>query len=104
MVNEPRIARRSNSGRTLMLYRSAIGTLALAAALAMSISSAKAFDDATYPDWSGSWLGIGGGSFDTSKPKGLGQQAPLKAESQKILEGSLADIAAGGQGNDPGYH
>src|SRR5262249_36592212 len=87
-----------------MLDRSAIGMLALAAALATFVSSAKAFDDATYPDWSGSWLGIGGGSFDTSKPKGLGQQAPLKPESQKILERSIADIAAGGQGNDPGYH
>ena len=87
-----------------MLYRSAMRALALAAALVMSVAGAKAFDDASYPDWSGSWLGIGGGSFDTSKPKGLGQQAPLKAESQKILEGSLADIAAGGQGNDPGYH
>ena len=28
----------------------------------------------------------------------------MKPEFQKILEASLADIAAGGQGNDPGYH
>jgi hypothetical protein len=86
-----------------MLYQSAIGTLALVAALGMSVAGAKAFDDASYPDWTGAWRGIGGGSFDTSKPKGLGQQTPLKPEFQTILEASLADIAAGGQGNDPGY-
>jgi hypothetical protein len=33
----------------------------------------------------------------------LGQQTPLKPEFQAILEASLADIATGGQGNDPGY-
>jgi hypothetical protein len=87
-----------------MLYRTAMTALALAAALAMSAGGANAFDDKSYPDWSGVWLGIGGGSFDPSKPKGLGQQAPLKPEAQKILERSIADIAAGGQGNDPGYH
>jgi hypothetical protein len=86
-----------------MLYQSAIGTLALVAALGMPVSGAKAFDDTSYPDWTGSWRGIGGGSFDPSKPKGLGQQTPLKPEFQTILESSLADIAAGGQGNDPGY-
>jgi hypothetical protein len=86
-----------------MLYQSAIGTLALAAALGMSIARASAFDDASYPDWTGSWLGIGGGNYDTSKPRGLGQQTPLKPEFQTILEASLADIAAGGQGNNPGY-
>jgi hypothetical protein len=90
-----------------MLYRSTIAALALAAALATALADAEAFDDASYPDWSGSWLAVGGasrGSFDPSKPKGLGQQAPLKPEFQKILEASVADIALGGQGNDPGYH
>jgi hypothetical protein len=86
-----------------MLYQSAIGTLALAAALGISIAGANAFDDASYPDWTGSWLGIGGGNYDTSKPRGLGQENPLKPEFQAILETSLADIAAGGQGNNPGY-
>jgi hypothetical protein len=86
-----------------MLYQSATGTLALAAALGLSIVGASAFDDASYPDWTGSWRGIGGGNYDTSKPKGLGQQTPLKPEFQTILEASLADIAAGGQGNNPGY-
>ena len=86
-----------------MLYRGSIRALALAAALGIAIADAPAFGDGTYPDWSGSWRGIGGGSFDPSKPKGLGQQTPLKPEYQAILEASLADIATGGQGNDPGY-
>jgi hypothetical protein len=76
--------------------------LICAAALGLASASARA-DDRAYPDWAGSWLGIGGGSFDTSKPRGLGQQAPLKPEFQAILEASVADIARGGQGNDPGY-
>jgi hypothetical protein len=86
-----------------MLCRSSIRALAIVAALVIAIVDAQAFDDGTYPDWSGGWRGIGGGSFDTSKPKGLGQQTPLKPEFQAILEASLADIATGGQGNDPGY-
>ncbi len=86
-----------------MLYQGAIGTLALAAALGISIAGAGAFDDASYPDWTGSWLGMGGGNYDSTKPRGLGQQTPLKPEFQTILETSLADIAAGGQGNNPGY-
>jgi hypothetical protein len=86
-----------------MLYRSSILAVAVAAALGAASVEAQAFDDATYPDWSGSWRGLGGGNFDPSKPKGLGQQTPLKPEFQAVLEASLADIAAGGQGNDPGY-
>src|SRR5215469_10154576 len=86
-----------------MPYRSSMLALAVAAALSVASVKAHAFDDATYPNWSGSWRGIGGGSYDTSKPKGLGQETPLKPESQAILEASIADIATGGQGNDPGY-
>jgi hypothetical protein len=86
-----------------MRYRSSIRAVMVAAALAAAGVEARAFNDATYPDWSGSWQGIGGGNFDTSKPKGLGQETPLKPEFQAILEASIADIAAGGQGNNPGY-
>jgi len=86
-----------------MLYRVSIGVLALAAALAMSGAGARAFDDAQYPDWRGAWHRLGNGSFDGSKPAGLGQQAPLTPEYQKILETSLADQAKGGQGENPGY-
>jgi len=87
-----------------MLYRSAIGAAVLAALLTTSMS-AQAFDDAKYPDLSGQWVavrirGVGGQpAYDPTKPWGLGQQAPLTPEYQKVLEASLADQANGGQGN-----
>ena len=83
-----------------MRYRSLIGTVALAAGLTMA-SAAQAFDDAKFPDWKGLWFRsvLGAPRFDTSKPRGLTQQAPLKPEFQKLYEASLADQAAGGQGN-----
>src|SRR5215207_10240353 len=58
-------------------------------------------ENAKYPDWSGSWHRRGGGTFDPDKPPGLGQQAPLTDEYQKVLEASVAAQAAGGQGNNP---
>jgi hypothetical protein len=87
-----------------MHCRSLIGAIAVAA-LAIPIGGVQASDDAKYPDWRGAWArfvvpGLGGQpSFDQTKPWGLGQQAPLTAEYQKVLEASLADQAKGGQGN-----
>jgi hypothetical protein len=86
-----------------MLGRNVIPAVALAVVLLVPSSGADAFDDALFPDWSGGWNRIGPGDFDPSKPRGLGQQAPLIPEYQKILEASIADQARGGQGNDPGY-
>jgi hypothetical protein len=84
-----------------MLHRLLTGTLAVA--LGLAVAAAHAFEDANYPDWKGSWTAMGGGNYDPSKPRGLGQQAPLKPEFQKLLEASLADQEKGGQGDDPGY-
>jgi len=83
-------------GRHLTCY------LGLGAALAMMVSSALAFDETKYPDWSGQWWRPRGVGFqwDQSKPPGLGQQAPLTPEYQAIMDASLADQAAGGQGGD----
>src|SRR4029453_14816511 len=86
----------------LMHSQSSIQSIALIAALCLTVEGAKAFDDPSYPDWKGAWFGTGG-RYDTSKPAGLGQQAPLKPEFQKILEASIADQAEGGQGENPGY-
>ena len=86
-----------------MLYQSSLGVLALVAAIGIAVPGAQAFDDADYPDWGGAWFRIGNGNFDGSKPSGLGQQAPLTPEYQKILDTSLADQAKGGQGENPGY-
>jgi hypothetical protein len=75
------------------------------AALLVASTLAQAFDDAQYPDLSGQWVAVrlpgvkGQPAFDPTKPWGLGQQAPLTPEYQKVLEASIADQASGGQGN-----
>jgi hypothetical protein len=76
--------------------------VAFVAAMAMTIAGAAAFDETKYPDWSGQWWRPRGVGFqwDPTKPPGLGQQAPLTPEYQAVLEASLADQAAGGQGGD----
>jgi hypothetical protein len=91
-----------------MLGRSfGIAVMALVSVLA-AVSAALAAD-ATYPDWRGSWrrfaipeLG-GQPSHDQTKPWGVGQEAPLTPEYQKVHEASLADQANGGQGNFVGH-
>jgi len=85
-----------------MLDRIAMPAMAFAAMLAMAGSAAVAFDETKYPDWSGQWMRPPGVGFqwDATKPPGLGQQAPLTPEYQAVLEASLADQAAGGQGGD----
>ena len=84
----------------LMLGRRSLGFVALAGALSMAVSLAQARDDARYPDLKGEWMRLGSGSFDPGKPAGLGQKAPLTADYQAVLEASLAEQAAGGQGNN----
>ncbi|HEY2230364.1 MAG TPA: hypothetical protein VGI22_22005 [Xanthobacteraceae bacterium] len=85
--------------------RSSIGAIAVVATLLTTTGIARAFDDAKYPDLSGTWERTGGAAprFDTSKPRGLAQQAPLTPEFQKLYEASLADQAAGGQGDHTVY-
>jgi hypothetical protein len=73
--------------------------IALAALLLAAAPDALRADSA-YPDWTGEWMRLGAGSFVPDKPPGLGQQAPLTPEYQAVLEASLADQAAGGQGNN----
>jgi hypothetical protein len=74
------------------------------AALALT-GSAAAHDESKYPDWDGQWKRPRGlaTQWDQTKPSGLGQQAPLKPKYQKMLEDSMADQAAGGQGLDTRY-
>jgi hypothetical protein len=84
----------------------AIGEIVLAV-LTIAIGDTRALEESKYPDWSGQWerfvvRGLPGQpSFDQTKPWGLGQQAPLTPEYQKVLEDSIADQAKGGLGN---YH
>src|ERR1700721_29850 len=60
--------------------------------------------DMKYPDWEGQWrnpaAGQNGGPWDPTKPMGLGQQAPLTPEYQRVFEASIAAQAVGGHGND----
>ncbi len=79
---------------------------AIALALAMTATAAaEIFDTSKYPDLKGQWdrfvvRGLPGQpSFDQTKPWGRGQQAPLTAEYQAILEASIADQEKGGLGN-----
>jgi hypothetical protein len=73
-------------------------------ALAMT-GGAAAHDESKYPDWDAQWKRPRGlaTQWDQTKPAGLGQQAPLKPKYQKMLEDSIADQAAGGQGLDTRY-
>jgi hypothetical protein len=85
----------------LMPGHRTLGLLALAGALSIAVCPARALDGVKYPDLKGEWMRLGSGSFDPGKPAGLGQKAPLTAEYQAVLEASLAEQAAGGQGNNP---
>ena len=92
-----------------MNFRSSIASIALAAAFCLTLTDLWAQDVSKYPDWKGQWSrvivpGVSDGlnpSFDQTKPSGLGQEAPLTAEYQKVLEASMADQAKGGIGNYP---
>jgi hypothetical protein len=93
-----------------MFDRSLIAAIAVTVALCGSITQALAFDDAKYPDWKGQWSrapvpGVSGNpSYDPSKPRGRGEQAPLTAEYQAIFEANLVDQAEGGQGTDATFN
>jgi len=87
-----------------MRDRGLIAAFMLTAMLVLANATARAFDEAKYPDWTGQWrrpAGVGN-QWDTSKPVSK-QEAPLTAEYQAVFEANLADQAAGGQGTDPTY-
>src|SRR5882757_7838140 len=87
-----------------MRHHALLGVL-MSGALAASIGSAVAWDDAKYPDLQGHWARFvvpglpGQPSFDQTKPWGNGQQAPLTPEYQAILDASIKDQEGGGLGN-----
>jgi hypothetical protein len=90
-----------------MSYRNAAGLFVAAAMLTLAIGGARAADESKYPNWKGQWGRFNTNNegqavkFDPSRPSGPGQQAPLTAEYQKVLEDSMADQARGGLGNYP---
>jgi hypothetical protein len=88
-----------------MRFRDMIGATALAASLmAGPVAAQQPFDQSKYPAFAGQWQRVGPlGVFDTTKPSGLGQQAPLTPEYQAKFEANLAEVAQGKSGNDPVY-
>src|SRR5262245_60040763 len=89
-------ARKSITGRTTVMQRSSVAAAALAAALCLTAAGAQAWDDTKYPDVNGQWVRAHPRSqWDPSKPRGLGQQAPLTPEYQAIFEASLAALHSG---------
>jgi hypothetical protein len=85
-----------------MRLRCMIGSAALVAVMAGPVAAQQPFDEAKYPNIAGQWQRVGAlGVFDSTKPIGLGQQAPLTPEYQKIYEANLAEVARGGSGDDP---
>jgi hypothetical protein len=95
-----------------MLHRHSTGAvavmLALTATMMLTRGPALAADDGKYPtNWKGEWTRVihreveVQGAFDQTRRFGLGQEAPLTPEYQKVLADSMADQAAGGLGNYP---
>src|SRR5882724_2107877 len=88
-----------------MLNRRSIAAVALAATLRATVTDARAWDDARYPDLKGQWVRgyPGGARFDPAKGLGPRQEAPLTPEYQAIYQANLDEQAKGGQGIDPTY-
>jgi hypothetical protein len=72
-------------------------TSAVAVAMLLCLSTAVSAQDAKrYSGWEGMWgRGSPPGSWDPTKPPGLGQQAPLTPEYQAVYEANLAKARAG---------
>jgi hypothetical protein len=84
-----------------MLLRGVLG-LTVAALFAGSLAAQQPFEENKYPAFAGQWQRVGPlGVFDSTKPVGRGQQAPLTPEYQKIFEDNLAEVAQGKSGEDP---
>jgi len=83
-----------------------VAAVAAATIFCLSAADAQIFDLSKYPDWAGQWRRVPDGGpprYDPGKKNGLAQEAPLKPEYQKLLEASLKDQEAGGQGLDVTY-
>ena len=82
----------------------ALVTTVLAAASLAACAGARAAEVGKYPDWSGQWERIGGGSYDPNKRPGRAQQPPLTAEYRAIWEANMAEEATGGQSYNTQVH
>jgi hypothetical protein len=81
-----------------------LACLVLVLLAALPVNTARAQDEARYPDWKGQWYRPGGGQggqWDPSKRAGLAQEPPLTPEYQTIWETGMASTARGGMGHSP---
>ncbi len=87
-----------------MLFRCSFGALTFAAAMAITLNAAWAFDESKYPDWNGQWRRPPGvnNQWDPTRPRGQ-EGVPLTPEYQAIFEANLKDQDLGGMGTDPTY-
>src|SRR5262245_62563116 len=105
---------REEGREDMMADRISAGIVALArlsaliATMMFTARAARAADEAKYPTtWKGQWTRVVHrevevqGAFDQTKPWGLGQQAPLTPEYQKVHRDSMEDQKNGGLGNYP---
>jgi hypothetical protein len=84
-----------------MTYRMSAIAFTMVAALCVATGATLAWEDANYPDFKGQWVRNVGAQWDTSKPRGVPQQAPYTPEYQAIFEANLAELAAGGESYNP---
>jgi hypothetical protein len=84
-----------------MLVRCLLGFVAFVVAVCATVTDLRAWDDAKYPDLKGAWHRPGAAQWDPTKPRGLGQGAPLTPEYQAIFKTDLADTVHGGQSYNP---
>jgi hypothetical protein len=94
----------------MLRQSSAAACIAAAATVMLAPGAVQAADKAQYPNWNGQWTrlvvpavegGLPNPGFDPRRPRGRGQEAPLKPEYAKVLEDSIADQEKGGLGNYP---
>jgi hypothetical protein len=81
-----------------MLERCSIGAIAFAVVLGASLNGSLAHDESQYPDLKGQWVAVDANAdarWDSTKPAGRGQQAPLTPEYQAVFERALARRAEG---------
>jgi hypothetical protein len=97
---------RTTISATAVAIKMAVATKTAAAVLMTFAAATAKADEMKYPDMETQWrnpLAAGfGNPWDTTKPMGLGQEAPLDPEYQAIFEKSVKEQAAGGQGNSLG--
>jgi hypothetical protein len=81
-----------------MLRQSSIGAIALVLAMLASAGGNAADDAGKYPDWSGGWARMGGGSYDPVDPN---NKVPLTPEYQAKWDAAIATQAKTGVSNNP---